>query len=62
MLVTGFKWNGTSCEGFYIYNPSGRETKTQENAFIPIQRFEEASAWRGFTLKQSKNLAIFFKQ
>lgn len=50
VLVIGFRWNGENCEGFYIHNPSGRVKDTQEKAFIPIKRFEEAFALRGFVL------------
>jgi len=51
VLVLGFKWDGTQCLGFYIHNPSGRVVSTQENAFISIERFEEAFANRGLVLK-----------
>ena len=54
VLVVGFKWNGTSCEGFYIHNSSGRTVETQEKAFIPIDVFNEAFASRGFVIKNSR--------
>ena len=52
VLILGFKWNGKSCEGFYIHNPSGRKIETQEKAYIPINIFKESFAERGFSIRK----------
>ena len=50
VVIIGFKWAIGKCVGIYIHNPTGREKVTQEKAFIPIERFNEAFAQRGFIL------------
>ena len=50
VLVWGCRWTRSECAGYYIQNPSGRVRETQDGAFIPIARFREAFASRGFSL------------
>jgi len=50
VLVWGCRWTGSECAGYYIHNPSGRVEETQDRAFVPIARFREAFASRGFSL------------
>ena len=52
VVITGFKWDKEQCLGFYIHNPSGRKVSTQENAFIPIERFREAFASKGLVIRK----------
>jgi hypothetical protein len=55
VVVSGFRWDGKKCSGFFVYNSSARTVETQENAFVPYGRFEEAFAGRGFAVKKIKN-------
>jgi hypothetical protein len=50
VLIWGVKIHGGGISGFYINNPSGRKSSTQEKAFIPIRQFDNAFGKRGFSL------------
>lgn len=54
VLVVGFQFKNNRINGFYINNPSGRKSSTQQKTFIPIDMFREAFASRGFSLFQNK--------
>lgn len=53
VVVYGFKWSNGTCEGLYIHNPSGRSRRTQESYLASVDRFTEAYAGRGFSLRRS---------
>jgi hypothetical protein len=50
VVVIGFRWSRGSCSGLIIHNPSGRTIETQEQSLVPIDRFDQAFAGRGFLL------------
>lgn len=50
ILVWGVKIQNGKIIGFYIHNPSGRTSETQQKAFIPSKRFRNSFGRRGFSL------------
>jgi hypothetical protein len=50
VVVFGFRWDGTQVEGFFLHNSSGARPETQESVFVPIDRFREAFAGRGYSV------------
>lgn len=50
VLVYGVRIKNHRVVGFYIQNPSGRSKDTQENVFVPLQRFKDAYGQRAIVL------------
>lgn len=53
VLVHGFEWSQQGCKALLLHNPSGRFPELQANAVIPINRFSEGFAGRGFVFESS---------
>ena len=51
VFVHGFEWSQQGCKALLLHNPSGRFPELQANAVIPISRFSEAFAGRGFVFE-----------
>lgn len=50
VVVFGANRRGSTLEGFYLQNPSGRTRETQERAYVPLDDFKRAFAGRGFRI------------
>jgi len=50
VVVFGFRWNGKAIEGYFLHNPSGGSAETRDSVFVPICRFQEAFAERGYSI------------
>lgn len=50
VLALGFQMKDGQCTGIYINNPSGKEAKTQDHAFIPLETFIQAFGSKGIIL------------
>lgn len=50
VLALGFRIEKGQCAGIYINNPSGKEKKTQDHAFIPLPTFTDAFNGKGIIL------------